>query len=394
VQTAEAERVPVARPGHADRKRDHAPRAMNRVLHVLAPGREGGLERVVTMLATGQARRGEAHVAAVLSPADAHGHPFVERLRGLGIAVTPIVVGGRGYWREYRALRELTKSLRPSVVHTHGYRADGIAGIVARQAGLATVSTVHGFTGGRPRIWLNERVQCIALRYAHAVVAVSRPLVDRLTAAGIPGDRIHCVANGYLESAPLLSRDEARRRLGISRGACVAGWVGRLSHEKGPDVILEALAAADPAWQLAMIGEGSVGHALRERAVAIGVADRIVWHGAVPDAASLFTAFDAFVLSSRTEGTPIALLEAMAARVPIVATRVGGVPDVVGEAEALLVPSERPDAIAGALASLRRDPRAAEQRCGAAYERLHRGFGFDAWLDEIDRVYHAARERI
>jgi glycosyltransferase involved in cell wall biosynthesis len=349
------------------------------------------LERVVTMLATGQARRnGGVHVAAVLAPEDEANHPFVERLRAARIPVTPIVVGARDYWREYRALRALARSLNPDIVHTHGYRADAIGGMVARLSGIPTVSTVHGFTGGGRRNRFNEKLQCMALRYADAVVAVSRPLIDRLAGVGIPRDRIHCVANGFAASTTPLARDAARDRLGIPRDALVAGWVGRLSSEKGPDVVLDAIAAADPTWRLSVLGDGREQHALHAQAAALGVAARVTWHGSVADAASHFAAFDAFVLSSRTEGTPIALLEAMAVGVPIVATRVGGVPDVVSDAEAMLVPSERPDAIATALRTIREDSVGARRRADAARHRLQSNFGFDAWLAAVDSVYAAA----
>src|SRR5207244_355223 len=89
---------------------------------------------------------------------------------------------------------------------------------------------------------------------------------------------------------------------------------------------------------------------------------RVRWHGAIPFAGSLFAAFDAVVLSSRTEGTPIVLLEAMAAGVPVIAARVGGIPDVVTDEEATLVPAENPARLAAALDALRTDPVAASHR--------------------------------
>jgi glycosyltransferase involved in cell wall biosynthesis len=101
----------------------------------------------------------------------------------------------------------------------------------------------------------------------------------------------------------------------------------------------------------------------------------------------LLKAFDVFVLSSRTEGTPIALLEAMHAGVPIVATRVGGVPDVVSEEEAILVPAEQPATISQAVAEIHRDLSAAAKRCVRARERVARSFGVAAWVAAVDRVY-------
>jgi glycosyltransferase involved in cell wall biosynthesis len=136
-----------------------------------------------------------------------------------------------------------------------------------------------------------------------------------------------------------------------------------------------------------MVGDGRERDRLRRQASALRIAERITWHGLLPKAGALLKAFDVFVLSSRTEGTPIALLEAMHAGVPIVATRVGGVPDVVSDAEAILVPAEQPAVIAQALAEIQRDPVAAEKRNARAREKVARSFGVAAWVAAVDRVY-------
>lgn len=330
------------------------------------------------------------HVAAIVEPATAENHPFIDQLQTLGVPVTRIVVGAREYLREYRSLKALVARLRPGVVHTHGYRADVIGGMVARGHHVTTVSTVHGFTGGGRRNRLYERVQSFALRRADAVIAVSAPLVLRLTKEGVPREKIHCVPNGFAQSVDTLTRASARKRLDLPADALVAGWVGRLSREKGPDVMLDALAAGDPKWHLSIIGEGDELERLRQQAAALGIADRITWHGHIANAGSLITAFDAFILSSRTEGTPISLLEAMNASVPIIATSVGGVPDVVSSSHALLVPPEQPGMIADALSRLERDPPAAIARSTRAKERLVESFSRASWLDAIDAVYATA----
>ena len=102
-------------------------------------------------------------------------------------------------------------------------------------------------------------------------------------------------------------------------------------------------------------------------------------------------AFDAFVLSSRTEGTPIALLEAMYANVPIIATAVGGVPEVINSAHARIVPPEQPARIAEALAEIARDPFAAKERATLARERVTSAFAVDSWLAAVEAVYRRVR---
>lgn len=340
------------------------------------------------MLAEQQGAR--ATVLAVVTEREAQTHPFVADLARRGVAVEAVVLGARDYVREYRALGAYVESHRPDVVHTHGYRPDVIASAAARRRGSASVSTVHGFTGGGARDRLYEYLQVRAMRRMHAVIAVSTPLRARLVASGVPHERVHVVSNAYAPSGLLLSRAAARERLGVPGDARIAGWVGRLSREKGADIMLRALAAAGSEWQLAVVGDGPERHMLEALAAELGIAKRVRWCGLVPDAGTLLAAFDVFALSSRTEGTPIVLLEAMAAGVPIVASRVGGVPDVVRDTEAELVPPEDPGAIAAALALVATAPERTLSRVEAARARVILEYAPARWVSAVDQVYHNA----
>lgn len=364
------------------------------MLHVLAPARFGGLERVVQALATGQARRGhDVHVVAVLD-LGGEAHPLIGALRDGGVTVHPLELPARAYRRERAAISALCLKVNPGVIHTHGYRPDILDASVGQRAGAAAVTTVHGFTGGGWRNRCYEWLQVRAYRRFDAVVAVSAPLVERLTRAGVPRERLHLIRNAWGgeggSDQATLPPAVARGKLGLPPGGAVIGWVGRLSAEKGPDVMIEALAhLSDRGVHLAVVGDGPLGSELRRRALTAGVADRITWHGLVPDAGALYRAFDVLVLSSRTEGTPIVLLEAMAAEVPIVATAVGGVPDVISMTEGMLVPPEDPQALAVAIRGVFGDPAAATRRAAAARARLERDFALEPWLDRYDALYRA-----
>ena len=137
------------------------------------------------------------------------------------------------------------------------------------------------------------------------------------------------------------------------------------------------------------IGDGPDRLALQGQVAELGLDSSVRWPGIIPDAASLFPAFDVFVLSSRTEGIPIVLLEAMRAGVPIVATRVGGVPEMLGDSEALLIPSEQPAALAAAISAIRDDPEAARTRTTAARARLEREFALGPWVGRYDALYRS-----
>ncbi len=358
------------------------------ILHLVAPGAFGGLERVVQLLGSGLRASGhEVHVAGIVPEATV-AEAFFAPLSAAGVQTHPVVVSNRAYGRERAAVAALCRRLHPDAVHTHGYRPDVLDAGVARQCGIPIVTTVHGFTGGSWRNRLYQYVQRRAFRQFDAVVAVSRPLGDRLVRAGVRRSRIHTLPNAWRRSGPVLDRDGARRTLGIPRQDFVVGWVGRLSHEKGPDVLLEALARLNGApLTVSIIGDGVERRPLQARAGALGIADRIRWHGVVPDAEQVFPAFDVLVLSSRTEGTPVVLFEAMAAGIPIVATAVGGVPDVVSPEEAVLVGSENPAALAAGVREVYEFPAAAVQRARAARLRLEREFGVGPWLERYVDIY-------
>jgi len=358
-------------------------------IHLLAPAEFGGLESVILTLARGQLDAGQqATVASFVDPGDASRHPFDQALRAAGIPRRTIPVGARAYLAERRAVRDLITELRPDVVHTHGYRPDVMDSGVARRMGVATVTTVHGFTRGKGRGRIYEWLQRRSYRRFDAVVAVSAPQREELIEVGVCADHIHLVQNAWRPSEPPLSRVEARTALGLDADARVVGWVGRLSPEKGPDVMVEALAACRATdVTLSVVGAGRLEPELRALAEERGVADRVRWHGMVPEAGRYLAAFDALLMTSWTEGTPIVLLEAMAAGVPVITTAVGGVPDVVSEHEAVLVPAGDVAGLASAITKVLENPEAADIRCKGARRRLERDFAVEPWVQRYRDIY-------
>lgn len=367
-----------------------------RVLHCVVPGAVGGLERVVELLAEAQARNGMGvAVAAVVSTSETPG--LVKALRGTGVDLRCHAAGGRAYLDEFGFLHALCRELRPEVVHTHGYRADVIAGLAARRAARPRVSTVHGFTGGGPKNRLYEWLQRRMIRRFDAVVAVSEPLRRELLEEGFSSSRLHCVRNGWEPPGEPLDRSVARRRLGIDEKRAAIGWVGRLTAEKGADVAIRALRGIrDRPVDLHIVGEGRERSSLESLTRSLDLSDRVRWHGRVPDAWRLFPAFDVFALSSRTEGTPMVLFEAIHAGVPVVATAVGGIPDVfdeVGGPWAFLVPPRDPESLGEAVRRALAGGRAPEAELESRRLRLKEAFGVDAWVERYEAVYDRAGAR-
>jgi glycosyltransferase involved in cell wall biosynthesis len=362
------------------------------ILHVLDPGEAGGRERVVQGLAAAQRRAGrDVAVVAVIEPGTEPA-AFAAPLKSAGVEIVYLPVPRRRYLGERAQLARLLSQLRPAVVHTHGYRPDVVDAGVARQLGIPTVTTVHGFTGGDRRNRFYEWTQRRAFRRMDAVVAVSQPLADLLAAHGISRDRIDVVPNGWVELTEPLDRDAARAALGVENRDFHLGWVGRLSHEKGPDLFLQALVQLeDLPFRASIMGSGQESSSLRTRADALGLSDRVRWHGTIRDAVRFFPAFDVLVLTSRAEGTPVVLLEAMAVGVPIVATAVGGVPDLLTHSEAVLVPPGDPEALAAAARRVYGDRAGARARAEAARRRLVSCCDAATWVDRYDSVYSRIR---
>lgn len=367
-------------------------RLPRRVLHLLAPAPFGGLEQVVRTLARLQrddARIAEVRVATLGTPPE----PFARALREASVEVLPIVTGARDYGAQREALGALCRQHSPDLVHCHGAHADVIGSRAATTTDAAMVSTVHGQVGGDWRNRLYEWLQRRTFARRDAVVAVSRPLALSLIDDGAPPERMHVVRNAWSADAATLPRHEARAMLKLPAEGFVLGWLGRLSHEKGLDLLLDSLAIAPMLdLHLAVVGEGRERKSLTAQGAktALGRAHRIHWLGGVPNASRLIRAFDALVVSSRVEGTPLVVLEAMSAGVPVIATAVGGIPDVLSQTEGFLVPPGDVLELREAIELVQRDPTEARRRVTAATKRAAADSDLDQWLDRYAMVYDAA----
>lgn len=363
------------------------------VVQVCAPARVGGLETVVQGLARGLADRGHAVTLVCVVPEASAADSLVTPLQDSPVTPTIVEAPNRSYLREIRALSSIMDRQRPDVLHTHGYRADLLHGGRARRKGIATISTLHGSSkmGGLSRFF--ELIQERALRRFDGVVAVSRPLVDLLARRGVPRERIHYIPNGWSPQGRAIPRREARRLLGLPEvGGPIIGWIGRLIPVKGPDVFVRSLTTVlDGRCLACVIGDGPEREALEKLAGQLGIAPHLRWTGAVPQASRFFSAFDLIVLSSRSEGTPLVIVEAMAQGVPIIATAVGGVPDLIEPPDSgWLVPPEDPARLSAAIRECLADPLEAEARASRGMTRVLQDLSLDKWIGSHEEAYEAA----
>ena len=359
------------------------------VVYLIAPAESGGAEAVVIALARARLSAGRRVHVITLGAGDEH--PFVRTARADGIPLTQLGAGHRKYRQQVDEIATELKQLGASLLHTHIYHADVVGYFAARRVGIPVVSTVHGITGTGLKNWLYIWVDFHILRRFDAVACVSEPLRERLLSSGIKRDRLRLVPNGFETHQPL-ERDEARRQLGLEADSRVIGWIGRLSEEKGPDLLVDAIAPiVGDGVEAVVIGDGPEREATEARVRSAGKAEHIRLVGAIPGAASYLSALDVLVLSSRTEANPMVMLEAMAAEVPVVSFAVGGIPDVLSNDSGWVVPSMDPADLGAAIRHALGDRDEAIRRAENAKE-IHRvGYSFATWLANLDELYGIAK---
>jgi glycosyltransferase involved in cell wall biosynthesis len=322
------------------------------IIHVVQHLAPGGLEVMALELARAQAAR---HPTLVLS---------LEGAEAAAVAAWPRLAEHRGrlFFAGKRPgldpllpvrLAALFRRLRPAAVHTHHVGPLLYAGPAARLAGIAArLHTEHdAWHLADPK---RARLVRAALAAARPILVADAPHVAEAVAAAI-GARPRVVLNGvdtdrFAPTDPA-ARAAARAALGLPADRPVIGIAARLEPVKGVDVAIAAMAVLPGDALLAIAGAGGEEAALRAQAAALGLGDRVRFLGLLGDMPGFYAALDLYCLPSRNEGLPLALLEAQSAGVPVVATRVGGVPAAVDPASGALVPPEDPAALAAALAA-------------------------------------------
>lgn len=336
------------------------------VLQLIAPAPVGGAETVVRSLISSSDDRRYRHYLVALLQGNGKS-PYAHQVAAARFPVTEIRCGRRRYGREARAVAKLAPTLGADLIHSHAYHADLVGARAARCAGLPIVATAHGLTGGDWKNRLYQWLDLRALRHFDGVIAVSQPLHDTLIEFGCRPDRVRLIANGFAPGR-LLSRAVARQELGLDPTAPVIGWVGRFTEEKDPLAFVDLIhRLAESAVSAIMLGEGPLLKDARRRAEAVGLPhSSCLTPGRVDDAGRYTQAFDLLVMTSRTEGTPMVLLEAMAAHTPIAAYAVGGIPDILDDSCAYLVPASKPDQLVDIVREVLAHPEVAKRRAARA----------------------------
>jgi len=321
-----------------------------------------------------------------------------------GLEVLPVRIPPRPTPGVVRSLLRIVKQAGADIVHSHGYKADILLGLLPRSLRGPMVTTAHGWTYP-PRftmLWLYQAVDRLTLRRLDKVVLVANHMLAVQAVRKLPAGKTVVIRNGI---PPLQERlaDQARRGVepipdslaAFVRSGPTLVAIGRLSLEKGFNVLIDAFAAARRAgnaqdWQLAIAGEGPQRQALEAQVAQLGLGDRVSLPGYVDCADRVLEGARGFVMSSFTEGLPLALLEAMQWRVPIVATAVGAIPAILNRGDGgLLVPPRDTVALTAALGKVMSADETLAQKANVAFATVAAEYSSTRMAQEYAALYGA-----
>jgi len=380
-----------------------------RVLRVIARLNMGGPAIHVSNLAAGLETRGyhTTLVAGSLARGEDSMSFLAERL-GVSVVSVPDIQREVSLLHDARSvvrLAHLIRSERPHILHTHTAKAGAIARAASLLAGDARPRVVlHTFHGhvlkgyfDPRRTALFRQVERTLARASDVLVAVSPEVRDELVELRVaPREKFVVIRLGIPLEERLgdpTAEEDYRRLYGIPSGAFVVGWVGRMTGVKDTAAVLDIVRAARERGVdavLCMVGDGPDRERLEQLAHELGIARVCYFVGYQEDVAGYYRLFDAFVLPSVNEGTPVSAIESLASRTPVVANRVGGVPDVVRDGvDGFLVEPGDVDGAAEKLATLAGNPELRARLGEAGRSRVLERYSVPRLVDDVDRLYRA-----
>lgn len=347
----------------------------------------------------GDARTPAVEQALVTSrrlPFDGGPNLLQQAVAAAGIPLTTLPERFPGDCRVLAALRDLIERTRPDLIESHSYKVHLLVWLARR--GIpdarrpAWIAFHHGYTAESMRVHLYNQLDRFTLPRADAVMTLCKPFAALLAQRGVPAQRIRVIRNAVpaLPAPDPVEVEALRKRYGIADDDFVILSVGRLSAEKGHRDLLEAFrelhaARKTPNLKLLLVGDGPERNSLEAQAAPLG--DRVVFAGHHASAFPFFYLAQLFTLPSHSEGSPLVLPEAMLAKLPIVATAVGGVPETIeDQVSALLVPPASPPALAAALGRVAAD-RALAARLGSAANAAALAYTPDEYRRRLVAIY-------
>ena len=348
-----------------------------------------------------QARASQAEVSPVqfsictfLRGRGTETNAFIKRVECAGLDLHPIAERFAFDARIIPQIRAVVQTVRPHLIQSHSCKSHFLVRFTGMHRDCRWVAFHHGYTCTDVKNRLYNQLDRWSLRAADRVITVCAPFASHLRKIGVPPDRIIIQHNSVKPFTPATPRlvMQLRDKIGLPPDAVAILCVGRLSREKAQIDLLEALGRLrrngfDRKFAVVIVGDGPERDRIRRRAKQLGISDLMFMVGQQSDVIPFFTMAELMVLPSHSEGSPNVLLEAMAAGLPSIATRVGGVPELVRDGEsALLVPADDPEALANAIRRALSDL-ALRKRLGSNARDIARHYAPEAYCKSMIEIY-------
>ncbi|MDD5259286.1 MAG: glycosyltransferase family 4 protein [bacterium] len=353
-----------------------------------------GAEKVVINLAKGLQASGHNIVIGTLLDEKRSDRILTKEAQESGIKIIEIPCEGKYDKRTIPFINKYIQQEQFDIVHSHGYKANFYAGVSRLPAACKRVATCHNWLGQSPKMlfyrWLDKKV----LKKFDAIIAVSEIIRREIEKAGISLGKVNKIYNGIIiedYSQKQGAADHIRKEFNLSATDKVIGCIGRLSPEKGQRSLIKALVGSknEPSKIKALIiGDGPLLGQLSNLAHKLNVYGQVVFTGVRQDIPDILAAIDIFVLPSLTEGLPMALLEAMAAKKPVIATAVGEVPQVIDhEVSGFLIQPNDHEGLKKMIRYILNNKEKAQQVAEKGFGELQARFSMQQMVESYSNLY-------
>lgn len=325
--------------------------------------------------------------------------PLVEKLKHLKVPVFQVPMSGKAYTGAITAVARLIDKYEPDIVHTHLQRGGLVGRLAARKKPVRVVHTEHTYTQefklANPLLhWTHLRAKQVLNRWTDRIIAVSDAVRDFLVNSKlVPADKVVTIYNGVSTKPPKVSEaavEAFKSKFNLHKDDIIVGTIGALNMAKDPGTLIRAFARMAAKWQnlkLVIIGKGPLLMASQKLVQNLGLSDRVIFTGALEDICTPLKTFTIFTLPSRSEAFGLSLLEAMQMNLPIVATKVGGIPEIIKDGyNGLLVPPGDPKALASALMKLLND-KALQRKLAAHHSEALEKFSATKMVRATEKIY-------
>ncbi len=362
------------------------------ILHLISSSGLLGAERVLLEIADQSRRAGLKVTVGVLKNSQNPNLELAEVAKGQGFDVKIFPCNGRFDKKTIQMIRDDMVNKSAQILHSHNYKSNFYARAALSDNNIRWVVTNHGRRSG-PKLFFYNFLDGFIVRRADRVIAVSREITKKMELIGIPSPKICLIENGVNldRYKKKFACESIRESLGIKKDTPVIGTVGALTREKGHVYLLNAVPRVIRIFPKAVflfVGDGRERASLEKTASHLGIKNSVAFAGVRNDVPEILSILDVFVLPSFREGLPLALLEAQAAQIPAVATRVGAIPDVLKDGvSGILTPPKDSQAIAEAIIMVLSDKQLASGIAQKGFEKVRDNFSSEKMGNKYLSVY-------